>query len=300
LPDSSGERPADDERATISGVTAFALARDPLTAFLVVIYGSELGKRIPLGQQPLECGRSPQCGLPLDDEAISRRHARFSWDGTSYVVADLGSTNGTLVNDVAVKEKSLLDGDRIQIGHAIFKFIQGGNVELSYHEEIYRLMTFDGLTRAHNKRAFGEALEREVSRARRYKRPLSLVLFDLDHFKRVNDTYGHLAGDAVLRHAAGVVSANVRREDMLARVGGEEFALLTPEISLAGARVVAEKLRALLERTPVPLEHGPLPVSASFGAATLGHDPPMSVDELYADADARLYAAKRGGRNRVA
>ena len=289
-----------DHRETIV-TTASAIPKavhaDPGTACLVVIYGSELGKRIPLGQRAIECGRSIQTDVPLDDEAVSRRHARVAWTGSSYLVRDLGSTNGTYVNDVTVQEKTLRDGDQIKIGHTIFKFIYGGNIELSYHEEIYRLMTFDGLTQVHNKRAFQEALEREVSRSRRYQRPLSLAVFDIDHFKQINDSRGHLAGDAVLRQLAGLVAANVRREDIFARVGGEEFALLAPEVSLEGVHVAAEKLRALIERTTFRFEDHTIPVTISLGVATLSADAAMGATELYAAADAKLYEAKSSGRN---
>ncbi len=272
---------------------------DPHTACLVVIYGADLGKRITLGTDEIECGRSTQTGIPLDDDAVSRRHARFAWTGSGYLVADLGSTNGTYVNDASVRERTLADGDQVKIGHSIFKFICGSNVELTYHETIYRLMTFDGLTQIHNKRSFETVLEREVSRAHRYRRPLSLVLFDIDHFKRVNDDCGHLAGDAVLRQLASLISANIRREDILARVGGEEFAIIVPEIALQPARVVAEKLRVLVERTPCRFEEANIPITSSFGVAEVGATPPMGATELYQIADGQLYAAKRGGRNRV-
>ncbi len=292
-----------DSRATVHTATSLPSAAakvDSTTACLVVIYGAELGKRIALGPDEVECGRSMSTGIPLDDDAVSRRHARFAWTGSSFIVSDLGSTNGTFVNDASVRERTLSDGDQVKIGHTIFKFIWGVDVELSYHEEVYRLMTFDGLTRIHNKRAFDTAIEREVSRSHRYQRPLSLVLFDIDHFKGINDRNGHLAGDAVLRQLAALVSANVRREDITARVGGEEFALLLPELGLAAARTVAEKLRAIVERTPSRFEEDAIPLTASFGVAELGASPPMGATELYRLADERLYAAKHGGRNRVA
>jgi diguanylate cyclase (GGDEF)-like protein len=272
---------------------------DPSSACLVVIYGSELGKRIPLTLDEMECGRSMATGIPLDDDAVSRRHARFAWTGSSFIVSDLGSTNGTYVNDVTVRERTLGDGDQVKIGHTIFKFICGGNIELSYHEEIYRLMTCDGLTQIHNKRSFETSIEREVSRCHRYRRPLSLVLFDIDHFKKVNDAFGHLAGDAVLRQLAALISANIRREDILARVGGEEFALIVPELTREAGVQVAEKLRAIVERSPCRFEERAVPITASFGVAELVLSPAMRATDLYALADERLYAAKRAGRNRA-
>lgn len=298
---------ADDEydpRATLHTATSMApplpQPRDANTACLVVIYGADLGKRIPLGPEEVECGRSIQTAIPLDDDAVSRRHARFAWTGSSFIVADLSSTNGTFVNDASVRERTLQDGDQVKIGHTIFKFIWGANVELSYHEEIYRLMTFDGLTQIHNKRAFETNIEREVSRSHRYRRPLSLLLFDIDHFKQVNDECGHLAGDAVLRQLAALVSANIRREDLVARVGGEEFALIVPELGLEQGRAVAEKLRVLIERTPCRFEDLTIPITTSFGVGELRATPPMGHTELYQNADTQLYKAKRGGRNRVA
>ena len=298
---------ADDEydpRATLHTATSMApplpQKGDPSTACLVVIYGVELGKRIALGAEEVECGRSMQTAIPLDDDAVSRRHARFAWTGSTFIVSDLGSTNGTFVNDTSVRERTLQDGDQVKIGHTIFKFIWGANIELSYHEEIYRLMTFDGLTQIHNKRAFETNIEREVSRSHRYRRPLSLLLFDIDHFKNINDQCGHLAGDAVLRQLAALVSANIRREDLVARVGGEEFALIVPELALDQGRWVAEKLRTLIESTPCRFDDATIPMTVSFGVAELGATPPMGHTELYQNADVQLYAAKRGGRNRVA
>jgi diguanylate cyclase (GGDEF)-like protein len=292
-----------DLRVTVHATSMLPVAPvtvDPNTACLVVIYGADLGKRIPLGTGELECGRSAQTSIPLDDDAVSRRHARFAWTGSSFIVADLGSTNGTFVNDTSVRERTLHDGDQVKIGRTIFKFICGSNIELSYHEEIYRLMTFDGLTQIHNKRSFETAIEREVSRSHRYRRPLSLILFDIDHFKNVNDEHGHLTGDAVLRQLASLVNANIRREDVLARVGGEEFALIVPELDREQARVgVAEKLRALVARTPCRFEDRTIPITSSFGVAELAFTPPMTAVELYKAADERLYTAKRSGRNRV-
>jgi diguanylate cyclase (GGDEF)-like protein len=292
-----------DQRATL--VTAQVPAYLPpmaggTQACLVIIYGTDLGRRIPLDSEPIEFGRSANIAVPIDDDAASRKHARLRRYGDTFVVTDLGSTNGTYVNDVLVHERPLVDGDQIKIGRTIFKFIQGSDIELLYHEQIYRVMTFDGLTQVCNRRTFDATLERELSRARRYGRPLSLVVFDIDHFKRINDVHGHVAGDAVLRQVAGVVAANVRRDDTVARTGGEEFAVLMPEVPHVGAFAAAEKLRAHVEATPCHFESNAFPITASFGVAAFAGEQDLAASALYQLADERLYVAKRSGRNRVA
>lgn len=267
-------------------------------ACLVIIYGADLGRRVVLDGNPLEIGRSVKCDLPIDQESVSRKHARLSFDGNRYKLTDLGSTNGSYVNDELCTERYLKDGDQLKIGRTILKFMTGDNIETAYHEEIYRLMTFDGLTQVHNKRHFHETLDREVSRSSRYERPMSLVVFDIDHFKRVNDTHGHLAGDALLRQLASLVRGRIRREDLFARVGGEEFAVLLPEIDMEGARQFAEKIRKLVELQQFHFEDVNIGVTLSLGIAELR--PPYNTGEmLYKAADAALYAAKQGGRNRV-
>lgn len=292
-----------DQRATL--VTAQVAAYVPLPsgntqACLVIIYGAELGRRVPLDGDPVEIGRSANVGVPIDDDAASRKHARLRRHGDTFVVTDLGSTNGTYVNDVLVHERPLNDNDQIKIGRTIFKFIQGSDIELLYHEQMNRVMMFDGLTQVYNRRKFDSTLEREISRARRSGRPLSLIVLDIDHFKRINDAHGHVAGDAVLRQVAGVVAANVRRDDTVARTGGEEFAVLAPEMPHAGALSAAEALRAVIGATPCRFEANVLAVTASFGVAAFTGQYEMSPAELYRLADERLYTAKRSGRNRVA
>jgi diguanylate cyclase (GGDEF)-like protein len=266
---------------------------------LVEIYGQELGRRIPLTGAVFEIGRSSKCDLTIDQDSVSRHHARIARlrDG-GYTVADLGSTNGTYVNDVHVSEQNLVDGDQLTIGRTIFKFMFGSNIEASYHEEIYRLMTVDGLTQLFNRRYFNETLEREINRCKRYARPLSLLIFDVDHFKRTNDSFGHVAGDALLRQLAQLVKPRLRREDILARVGGEEFAAILPEVGRDGALVTAEKVRETVAAAPFAFEELRMPSSVSVGVAELDadHDDPK---RLYARADAALYRAKSNGRNCV-
>jgi diguanylate cyclase (GGDEF)-like protein len=270
----------------------------PGGACIVIIYGPDLGKRIELGTTVFQIGRSAKNDLFIDQESVSRHHARLTFDGRSHWLQDQKSTNGTYLNDEPVREHALRDGDQIRIGQTILKFMTGENVELAYHEEIYRLMTVDGLTQIYNRRYFDEALEREFNRSKRYQRVLSIIVFDIDHFKQVNDTHGHLAGDGLLRQLASTVRARLRREDVYARTGGEEFGILLPEIPLDGARVTAEKVRRIVETMQVKFDKVIVPCTVSLGVtATDGTE--ASGTELYKRCDGNLYTAKNSGRNRV-
>jgi diguanylate cyclase (GGDEF)-like protein len=268
-------------------------------ACLVAIYGAELGQRVELAAAPLIVGRDPESGFVVDDETVSRRHCEIAWTGRAFRVRDLGSTNRTFVNDAAVGERGLRHGDLIKLGRNIFKFLHGGSLEHDYHQVIHALMTHDGLTNAHNRRFFEQALVREMLRAERYQRPLALAMIDVDHFKAVNDSLGHLAGDEILRQIARVVQANVRGESTFARVGGEEFAIIFPETTLEGAARVSERLRGLIEGLRLDCEGTPVSVTCSFGVAAFAPGTGAATDDLYAEADRRLYEAKRAGRNRV-
>ncbi len=266
-------------------------------ACVVVIYGHDLGKKYNLDTPSLIIGRSSKCDIQIDQESVSRNHAKIVNSGKRLLIRDLGSTNGSYVNDQPVEEWILRDGDLIKIGRTILKFLSGGNIEHSYHEEIYRLTTVDGLTQIFNKRYFMETLERELSRALRYDRALSLIMFDLDKFKDVNDTYGHLAGDYVLKRLAEVIKTRIRREDVLARYGGEEFSIILPEIDNAHSLVFAEKIRRLVERTKFTFENTDIPITISIGVSTVNPEL-QHVEDLIRVADEYLYAAKDAGRNR--
>jgi diguanylate cyclase (GGDEF)-like protein len=292
--------PRDSERTRVTRLKEGASGAPPRPgdACVIVIYGPDLGKRLQLGTAPFEIGRASGSDLFLDQESISRHHARVTFDGSQYWVLDLNSTNGTFVNDELVREQRMCDGDQIRVGRSILKFMTGENIEVHYHEEIYRLMTVDGLTQAHNRRYFDEALEREFNRSKRYERALSLILFDIDHFKRVNDTHGHLAGDGALRQIAGAVRPRLRAQDIFARTGGEEFGILLPEIPLEGARATAAKVRGIVEATPLKHDQEVIHCTVSLGVALLTDE--ASPEALYQRADERLYEAKQAGRNRVA
>ncbi|MFQ3592607.1 MAG: GGDEF domain-containing protein, partial [Gemmataceae bacterium] len=191
------------------------------------------------------------------------------------------------------------DGDYLRVGNCIYRFLAGGNVESEYHEEIYRLTIIDALTDIHNKRYLTEFLDRELSRSARYGRPLSLILFDIDRFKSINDELGHLGGDFILRELAAIVKGSIRKEELFARYGGEEFAIVLPETPLENGRLVAERIRLLVERHAFQYEGKSVPVTISLGvAATLGEQP-LTPNDLIRLADEHLLTAKQTGRNRV-
>ncbi|MEZ4392454.1 MAG: GGDEF domain-containing protein [Polyangiales bacterium] len=286
-PSSATERPTDAQQAC-----------------LVVLYGESIGRRIPLGRDALTIGRAPSNELMLEEESVSRRHCEVQavFDGheapQSWRVLDLESTNGTFVNDAPVEAHALRHGDQLQVGRTIMKFLVSGHIESAYHEEIYRLVTTDGLTGLANRRAFEDALGREYSRASRYGRPMSVLMIDVDHFKRVNDLHGHLAGDTALRHIGAILRGSIRRDDLAGRVGGEEFAVLLPEIEHFDALHVAEKLRACVAARRIVYEGVAIELTLSVGVATRG-ERDRHPEDLMRRADEGLYAAKRSGRDRV-
>src|SRR5690242_5727779 len=240
---------------------------------LVEIHGPELGKKFILDEEEFTIGRDVKNNIVVDLDSVSRRHAKISTrQGKSFVV-DLGSTNGTYLNDEEVLEETpLRSGDYVKVGGSIFKFLSGGNIETLYHEEIYQLTIVDGLTQINNKRFFLEFLEREMGRCHRYNRALSLIMFDIDHFKKINDVNGHLAGDYVLRELAQHVKQRIRKEECFARYGGEEFSVVMPEAGPDNARRFAEKIRKMIEDHPFVFEGKDIDVTISLGVADMSSD----------------------------
>jgi len=287
---------------TTTAVTAISKIRDrPVNraAALVVIYGDELGKKYDLTGKTTVIGRSSRATIQVDQDSVSRNHARISNERGHLTIEDLGSTNGTFVNDEEVEgHLKLRNGDFVKIGRTIFKYIAGNNIEAAYHDEVYKLTTMDGLTQVFNRRYFVDVLERELARCRRHNRALSLVLIDVDHFKKINDKHGHLAGDHVLREVASLIRSRIRREDILARYGGEEFGVLVPEVDLKGATTMAEKTRKLVEKHKFSFDDVVIPVTISAGVASIS----KKIDDgeaLIRRSDEQLYAAKESGRNQV-
>jgi diguanylate cyclase (GGDEF)-like protein len=287
---------------TLKAVPQRPLARSGKGPLLVHLYppGPGLGVRYTLGDTELVIGRGDGCDIQIPDCSVSRRHASLRPGPGGFYAVDLESTNGTFVNGAAVARALLGEGDYLQVGNHIYRYLAGGNVEAEYHEEIYRLIISDALTEIANKRCLLEFLDRELARSARHRRPLALLMMDLDGFKAVNDRLGHLGGDFTLREVAARVRGIIRRDELFARYGGEEFAVVLPETDRGGAAAMADRIRRQVEQHAFKFEREAYHVTVSIGVAVTAGEPPLTAYDLIGLADDKLYQAKRDGRNRVA
>lgn len=267
---------------------------------LVHVQGTELGRVRELVGNEVYIGRANDADLWLSDDGVSRRHAKFSRTGQRYTVEDLDSANGTFVQGQRITTKLLEDGDQIQLGpSAIFRYSITDDDQRALLEQLYSTSVTDALTGARNREYLDSLLVTELSYARRHQHDLSFILFDLDHFKALNDTYGHPAGDSALSQVADAVREQLRAEDSLCRYGGEEFCIVLRSIDLAGAHATGERIRQKISETKIVHENLELKVTASVGCSSRSELDDPTATGLIDLADKRLYRAKNSGRNRV-
>jgi diguanylate cyclase (GGDEF)-like protein len=270
------------------------------SAVLVRIYPMQgIGQPIELDGDCVYIGRDDKNTIHIEDDSVSRRHAKIEWTGQQHVLVDAGSTNGSFVNEQRTTSQPLQAGDRIRFGNQIFKYLTSQGIESQYHEVVFKMMTTDGMTQLYNKRYFAECVEREQQQSLRSHTPWCVMLMDLDKFKSVNDTYGHMAGDAVLVEFANRAKSVLRSGQVLARYGGEEFAMLCSQATIEDARTVAERIREVVAATPVVFESQLIRMTVSIGIASFDHNHPVTIPQLLAQADEMLYHAKQSGRNQV-
>ena len=298
---------SNDENATlvITDIKAALAAADEEAAakpacFLVV--GGDLnGTIFDLLPGETVVGRNPDCTIPLDFQGISRQHFKVNVDGSDNVtVTDLGSSNGTYLNNQKLAEPNpLKKGDMVKIGSIALKFLPKGDTERLTYDKLHQEANTDGLTKCYNKMYFNGKLDLEVKKSKVTGNPLSLVIFDLDHFKHLNDNYGHDAGDYVLKELAQLLRDNgIRKGDVFARYGGEEFVVLLPKTNLKQAFEISERLRKLIENFQFVYDNKRLPVTASIGVADYRQGVNTGTD-LFKRADSAVYKSKEGGRNQV-
>ncbi|NDF14566.1 GGDEF domain-containing protein [bacterium] len=296
------------ERTAILGLDQETINRElqrakDQPACLILIRGNPQGHRFFLTADEMIIGRDPSADISIPDPSISRRHARVLRTPNGVTLEDLGSSNGTSINGKKIESGSVVEltkEDLIKLGNSIVKYLPAGEIEIIFYGNLNQAANSDPLTKCFNKGYFLEAIEAEVKRARAFLTPLSLIFFDLDHFKRVNDTHGHEGGDLVLKEFSNLVRglSLLSQKDIFARYGGEEFCLLMPGTTLAMAERHADTIRAKVQAHAFVYEGKKIPVTTSLGVSELRSDM-ESASDLIKSADKALYQSKEGGRNRV-
>ncbi len=272
-------------------------------ACLILIRGTPQGHRYFITEDEMIIGRDPSADISIPDQSISRKHAKISREGGVVKIEDLGSSNGTDINGkklAAGHVSKLAKEDMIKLGNSIVKYLPAGELEIVFYGNLNQAANTDPLTRCFNKGYFLEAIDAEVKRAKALSTSLSLIFFDLDHFKKVNDTHGHEGGDFVLKEFTNLVrnSGVIKPKEIFARYGGEEFCLLMPGATAQDAAKSAETLRGKVQSHPYIYEGKSIPVTTSLGVAELTTDM-ENASEFIKAADKALYESKQGGRNRV-
>lgn len=297
---------SDDSRNRTTLVTSSAAnsaSHGGAQVLLITMRGNNVGEifALDLRRPLLIIGREDTSDVVVLDAEISRRHAaiRFEPAEERLILVDLKSSNGTWANDVRVEgERTIRVGDKIRLGTStILRVTLSSEPEAAYAQKMYQAVLRDGLTGAFNRRYLDERIATELAFAARHREPLALLMLDVDHFKHINDVYGHQAGDAVLTTFVELVNQHVRVEDVVARYGGEEFAVLCRETGIEQAMVLAERLRRAIDEHTFQFDGRTIDTTVSIGVANIVDRPGLTANGLVAAADKALYAAKAAGRN---
>ncbi len=276
---------------------------------LVFLTGDLIAVPIPLEREEVILGRALEADVRVNDSKVSRRHARIitapnSENGkTEYILDDLDSRNGTLLNGQKATQEVLSHGDKITIGEHILRFEMLDEIDREYQRQIHRLLSHDDLTGLLSSRSFFSELRREAAKSSDSKKPFCVLMMDIDHFKDVNDTYGHLTGSKTLEEIGECITGNLRSGDAAARFGGEEFAAFLLDAELGQGIVAAERIRSEIENKNFSVIRRGKPsekhrITISLGVSCFPNDSKDPI-ELVEMADSALYRAKREGRNRV-
>ena len=310
MPDKSedtslGKEPNED---TYSGQYPNRGERRPALVFL---RGELLAVPIPLEREHVTLGRALDADIRINDSRASRLHARITTEHdqetgeTRYRLIDLGSTNGTILNGARIEKALLQDGDKFEVGDQLIRFEMLDEIDREFQQQIHRLLVHDELTGLLTSKSFFSELRREAARAEAETMPFCVLMMDIDHFKDVNDTYGHLAGSETLEVVGAVIRKALRAGDVGARFGGEEFAAFLLDADYAQGMTAAERVRSAIEKHEFPAarRQGDEPppthrITISIGVASFPDDgrDPIQLVEM---ADSALYRAKRNGRNQV-
>jgi diguanylate cyclase (GGDEF)-like protein len=289
----------DWEEKTVVAGEVVAPASGRKRAQLIVLAGPNVGEMYEIDSN-LIIGRGREADVRVQGDGISRKHAAIRLSGEQVIFEDLGSTNGSFINGERVAHRVLEEGDKIQIGTSvILKFTYHDELDEDFQRQMFESASRDALTQVYNKRFFMEQLSSEHAYAARHSSNLALLMFDLDHFKTVNDTHGHLAGDYVLAELTRVLMPAIRTEDVVARYGGEEFVVLSRTTGFDGAIYLAERLRRAVAEHQFCFAGKVIRVTVSIGVSCMPSTAIVVAEDMIALADKALYEAKNGGRNRV-
>lgn len=268
--------------------------------YLIQLSGRETGQNHSLSGRTVKIGRDVTCEICVDDPHVSRVHGVIATVGTDIVIRDLESTNGIFVNGNKIKEHKLVDGDKVLVGTRLyFRFAYQDAHDQNYQQSLFKAANIDALTQLYNKKYFLDVLPKEMSFSRRANESLSLMMIDVDHFKKVNDTHGHLGGDTVLKAVGAHLAKHVRLENVACRYGGEEFSVILRNCSAELAHTVAERLRISFENERITFRDKEIKITVSIGIATLVKENFATMEDFIQKADEFLYEAKRTGRNRT-
>ena len=265
--------------------------------YLVVLHGSDLGRRIAIRGQSVTLGRADAAEVRIYDERISSLHCKLNMGSEGLMVEDLNSRNGTYIDEQKITRAPLLPHSQLRIGRTVMRVEFRTEAEIKLQEDIFVQATTDPLTHAPNRRWFTERAEAEVAYANRSEVPLCMVMLDVDHFKAVNDTHGHQAGDFVLVKLAQFMMEKKRHEDLFCRFGGEEFLFMIRLIPVQSAAVFCERIRHAISKTTFTFDKANIPITISMGIAVFKKGD--TLVNLIGRADTALYQAKQLGRNRV-
>ena len=270
---------------------------------LLFIAGPQIGRSIPIEKNEFIIGRVDSCDLKIEDDLVSRNHCKIIKTTNEVEIHDLGSTNGTLVNGQRIETATLKENDKIQVGSStIFKFHLQEDVEKQFLGELFKAATKDFLTHVYNKGYFLDRLQSEFSYSKRRGGDLSVLVMDVDHFKKINDTHGHLVGDIALQKLGHYLLSHTRKDDVVARFGGEEFVMLLRDCEIEKAKKLGELLREGISKITVKTKQAAVSFTVSIGVASLTNKTNTKFEKfetLLEHADIQLYRAKEAGRNRV-
>jgi len=270
-----------------------------LEPYLVILSGFDQGKQYRLHRQFITLGRTNNTDITISDAKISRNHGVLILHSDKIVLEDLNSTNGCFVNDIKVQCQSIESTARIRLGNTLMKIEYKNANEVKAELNLHQAANTDALTNISNRRAFMIRAQEEVSFCIRNKTELAVVMCDVDHFKQTNDTFGHPAGDKVLKDLANILLSEMRQEDLLARFGGEEFIMLLRNTDFESIKLWAERVRQKIDQFSFIFENITIPTTLSIGVITVKGEKTISLEMLIKKADENLYQAKNKGRNRV-